>query len=157
MPKVVAGGIVAPDIQQPLTARYQVAAQTAARTESDTYVYMDEMRITINPAVACDVLVLFSGTFEQSGMNIGACGIALYMDGVQKAETLLSPYTYIDYSGDWPVPHIGQQNGTVITALKDIAPGPHTLEMRFRGNRRSGDVERLIVRSRMLTAVLFYR
>ena len=158
MPAVVAGGITKPEM--PAVVRpYAVKSDTSTRTTSKSYVAMGGMSITVEPEVACDAIVMFSGVCQQYSELKGyvTMGIALYLDGVRKAETLLSPYATLVKEGDWYVPYVSRTNATLITAFKNLPAGTHTFQMYFRGASDVAGSSGLAFEERAMQVVLFYR
>lgn len=159
VPAIVAGGVSASDVTGAVTEKYIVTRTDDAKTTSQSYVPLPGMSITVNPGLACNAVIVFTGTCEQYNDLLGyvTMGIALYLDGAQVAETLLSPYATLEYIEGWPVPRLVRLNGSIITAVQNLSPGSHTFEMRFRGVSDFIATSGLKITERTLLVSLFYR
>lgn len=160
MPAVVAGGIAKPEMPT-VVREYIVSADgnTPAMTTSKSYVAMPGMTITVTPEVTCDAIVMFSGVCQQYSELKGyvTMGIALYLDGSRRAETLLSPYATLIKEGDRYYPLVSRTNATLITAFKNLAAGTHTFQMYFRGASDVMGSSGLAFQERAMQVTLFYR
>ena len=128
-------------------------------TTSKSYVAMEGMTITVAPEIDCGAIVMFSGNCNQYNELKGyvTMGIALYLDGVLKAETQLSPYADFIYENDRPVGRFAHLNATLITAFENLPAGTHTFQMRFRGAVDIMGSSGLAFKERAMQVILFYR
>lgn len=162
MPVVVAGGIARPEMPVNIIREYRVHGTGAnyIGTTSKSYVPMTGMGITVNPEIACGAIVMFSCRCWQYQEVKGyvTMGIALYMDGVFQAETLLSPYANVIIIGDdRPIIEVTNANGTLITAFKSLSPGSHTFQMYYKGASDVMGSSGLRIGERVMQVILFYR
>lgn len=160
MPAIIAGGITRPDMPDNIVTQYAAKATTRIRTTSKTYVPMGDMTITVAPEIDCGAIVMFSGAGEQYNelMAYAEMGVALYLDGVRKAETLLSPYAIMEMEGDErPVVYVARINATLIAAFPTLSAGSHTFQMYFKGAVDLIFSSGLAFKERAMQVILFYR
>lgn len=163
MPEVTAGGVQTIDIPSAVTEKYTVTGDTQITSDSDVYMPMKDMIITVQPTMQCGALVLFSGTIMSGSWdNALEMAIALHMDNDRIATTLVRPVAEDVIIGNpegyhYTVRRQGYNNATLITAVPELAPGQHTFQMYFRGNKFLLERDSLHVRQRSLTVIMFYR
>lgn len=158
MPSIVAKGVTREDMPTVVT-EYHARATDSVYTSSNSYVALPNMSVTVNPTIPCQAIVMFSGSCRQTGELKGyvAMGVALYVDGVMRAEKQISPYADIDIDDGPPYPvYITWVNATLFAAF-DLAAGSHTIQMRYKGATDVFGAAALMFRERALQTVLFYR
>lgn len=161
MPAVVAGGVTQDDIPHTITQKACVYRDNGVGTKSGSYVAMPDMAITVTPDIDCGAIVMFTARAEQYGdlQQRLTMGIALYLDGVMIAETILSPYAELVYDPEigMYVPYVAAENALLITGVPNLPAGSHTFQMYYQGAREFIGATGMYIRERLLQVTLFYR